>query len=103
VSTSEQDDPKQHDHDEGNNPRYLHPAWCAGVGPQVSPVRILYGFKLISSIGLSHAHFFLSELRINIMRTDMIGGSSPHGMTRRRHRRVEKGYFSEIEGRENRR
>jgi AcrR family transcriptional regulator len=40
----EQQDDKQQDHDEGDDPEYLHPARCAGVGRQINDLRRSRGF-----------------------------------------------------------
>jgi hypothetical protein len=44
TTADDQDNDKQHDHDEGDEPKHLHPAWCAGdrtaVGPCSAGVRV---------------------------------------------------------------
>jgi hypothetical protein len=37
TTADDQDNDKQHDHDEGDEPKHLHPAWCAGRGLAVGP------------------------------------------------------------------
>ena len=39
LAAGEKQDDKQQDHDEGDDPEHLHPAWCAGVGGRISHVR----------------------------------------------------------------
>ena len=40
TDAGDEDDANQQDQDESDNPKYLHPAWCA-VGEPVSDVRVL--------------------------------------------------------------
>ena len=42
VTTAEKHEPpEQQDQDDRNDPKYLHPAWCAGIWRSVSHVRLL--------------------------------------------------------------
>jgi AcrR family transcriptional regulator len=61
VAAGEQQDDKEHDHDEGDDAEHLHPAWSAAPRVAVGPQRVLASVAVRRR--LSHLHVLLFARR----------------------------------------